>query len=236
MAKFKPFAKTIEVMVSHAMSPAERIKAVADVHTKAVAEADAQNRASFGRSLPSETWVDGRKGVPLTQINPDGGTILTRFEPVFDVVTFIGQLLHERSSKFRVSGDYDASHTLYADGAEVADWTHPPVAQVYVWMSSTPYARKIEGHSIADKKGKSAQGRAPQDGVYEGAVSLANKRFSNIARIRFTFEGAVGGMAQDYSAIALGGRKGGKTASAEKRAVHKKHNDNRFPAIRITLR
>lgn len=100
---------------------------------------------------------------------------------------------------------------------------HPPQAKEYLFMSSLPYARKIER----------GQGSAPDEGVYEGAVALATARYGNVAWIKFTFRSIAG---EDYSSVALGGRKGGKTAGHNLRTANRMHNETRYPAIVIRMK
>ena len=52
-----------------------------------------------------------------------------------------------------------------------------------VYLNIQPYARKIE------------RGESPQfpDGVYQAVAAIASRRFSNLAKITFTFEAPVGG-------------------------------------------
>ena len=104
-----------------------------------------------------------------------------------------------------LTGAYAASHKLYADGVET-DAQNPKPAERYVFLSTLPYARKIEGIRKGGEK-KPGQSKQAPDGVYEGVAALARARFGNLAWIRFTFD---------------------STAAQAK--------GDRFPAIAITLR
>jgi hypothetical protein len=87
-----------------------------------------------------------------------------------------------------LTGRYRASHTLFADGEEVAIGDTVPPASEYVFMSPLPYARKLER----------------LDGIYELVAAQARARFGNIARIDFSYRTAIG------SAI-IGGRIGNRS-------------------------
>lgn len=222
-------AWSAEVMVRESMDPKLAGQKIAQFHRGQVAKAKAENRQTLGgNAIPEKTYVDGRLGAPLESVKLDGGRILTVFPfAVAEILEYIDYLLTSRSP---VGGPpeptYGRSHRLFADGTET-DPEHPNLnAREWVFTTNVPYARKIER----------GQGSAPSEGVYQGAVALANKKFGNIANIKFTFEAIHEGGIQNYADVALGGRKGGKTASAAKRAAQKKHIDTRYPAIRIRLR
>lgn len=241
MARIKANGRALELAVSKALAPKERVKVIAQMHMKLVAEAAAHNRSVLGIVPPSETWVNGRKGAALETMNPDSGTIYTKFEIINDVVDYVWQLLVEHSpvgagdKRPGHPGMYRGSHRLFADGAEVEPGSDL-LAKEYVFISTLPYARKIEGARRGNVVKRPPESDQAPDGVYEATATMARKRFGNIADIKFSFRAVNEGSIQDYAAISLGGRKAGKTASAEKRAAYNKHNAGRFPAIVITSR
>lgn len=223
MARLQPYMKTTELMVRKGADPKKAAAMVANFHRSAVIEVRHHNRTISGSDNQEDeiTAVDGRRGAPLESVRLDGGTIDTLFPfPIADLLEYIDYLLITRSPV--LSGRYSRSHRLFADGIET-DPDHPDLnASSYTFTSSLPYARKIEGSQTREP-----QGSAPKEGVYRGAVALANQRYGNVARIAFTFQGIVGGGMQDYSAVAAG--KANKAARA-------RHNEQRYPAIRIRLR
>jgi hypothetical protein len=72
------------------------------------------------------------------------------------------------------------------------------MASRYEFVSTVPYARKIE------------RGLSPQapDGVYQVVAVLAQKRFGNVARIRFSYRALPGVEGrQPAIIIQIGGRR-----------------------------
>jgi hypothetical protein len=65
--------------------------------------------------------------------------------------------------------------------------TNPAPAQQYVFVNTDPYARKIEG----TKQKPPSSPQAP-DGVYQAVATLARK-FSNLAKITFSYQTVAGG-------------------------------------------
>jgi hypothetical protein len=167
-------------------------KQIAAFHMGRVADAKQRNRTLLAGAgdIREITTVDGKKGAPLESVKVDGGSIVTVFPfAVGEIIEYIDFLLISRSpiGPPGGAGTYSRSHRLFADGAE-ADPVNPPLdAKTYMFLSNLPYARKIEG-----AKTRKPQGKAPSEGVYRGAVTLANQRFSNFAEIKFTFQGLAG--------------------------------------------
>ncbi|CAH1658705.1 hypothetical protein CHELA1G11_12869 [Hyphomicrobiales bacterium] len=151
----------------------------ADIAREALAEAQEQNRKALGRLPPHETYVDGRKGAPLESVKPTG-TVLFEFDLYNELFSWIGEQLVLHSPV--LTGHYRQSHLFFADGAAVDPGAALPEAGEYLFVNDRPYARMIEGGS---------SDQAP-DGVYEAVAALANRRFGNVARIRFTYRTVVG--------------------------------------------
>ncbi len=202
-----PFAETIKVLVDSRLSPQARSLRVAAFAKDRIAQADATNAQALGAVPPKTVTVDGREGAPLESVNPDHGIIIAEWKLALDVIVWIGRTLKDRSPV--LSGRYRDSHTLYADSVE-ADWDKPPLAQEYTFLNPLPYARKIE-------IGKTESGRdfviQVENRIYERTADDAQARFGNIAKIRFTYQAAIGGY------------------------IAKRHGkDDRVPAIVVTLR
>ncbi|HEX4302835.1 MAG TPA: hypothetical protein VHZ78_08575 [Rhizomicrobium sp.] len=172
-----PIDRDIRLIIDETLSPAGRSKQFADAARAALGEADETNRRVLGRIPPNHTFVDGVEGATLDSVRPDG-VIVREYELVADLLVFIGDELRKVSPV--QSGRYQASHTLFADGAEVPIGVVVPEAREYVFLSSVPYARKIEG--AAGSPPESPQ--APK-GVYEITATKANSQFGNIARVQF---------------------------------------------------
>lgn len=196
--------KDIQPLLSDVLTGPARSQALAEFAAMAIEEAKETNRLALGRVPPYRTFVDGGEGRPLASVSPNG-VIVTEFEIISDALQWIGDQLEKHSPV--KTGRYQRSHTLLADGTEIALGAEIPSADEYVFINSQPYARKIE-------RGLSSQ--AP-DGVYQAVATLARQRFgSNIARITFSYRTLISGQL-------VGGRTGNRS-------------DQRNPAIIVKVR
>lgn len=200
--------KDISIILSQDLSPAAMSRVFGEFAQEKITEADGINRSILGRIPPRKVYVDGREGAALATVRPSG-VIVAEWELVTDALFFIGEELKKVSPVLR--GTYQASHTLFADGAEIAVGKEIPQASEYVFLSSVIYARKIEG--FPGRKPQSPQ--APK-GVYEITALKANGIYGNQAKIRF-------GWRKPFNGNLLGGRAGNKS-------------DGRVPAIVVTIR
>lgn len=213
MARIGNFRRDVEVLVSKTMGPYARREIFVKEARKILYETRRQNRQALGVDTPYQQIVDGNIGAPLTSINPDGGTIVFRFELFEPVLRWIHQQLMLNSPV--LTGRYQASHVLLADGDEVDDPdTYIPPAEEYFFINLQPYSRKIE-------RGLSKQ--APL-GVYQETQKQANARFGNIAKIKFS-----------YRSIIIPAEAAARF-DGDTRAVKKLVNDSRNPAIIVTMR
>lgn len=177
-ARVEPLERDLEVLFPDTFSPAARSKGLADFARGALTEAQEINRRALGRAPGHETFVDGRAGADENTVKPDG-VIVYEFELFDEAFAWIEEMLILHSPSR--SGRYAKSHIFFADGVE-ADPSAPPPAVDYAFVNRQPYARKIErGHSK----------QAP-NGVYEVVASMAQRRFGNMLRVRFTYRGVVG--------------------------------------------
>ncbi|WP_371346469.1 hypothetical protein [Ancylobacter sp. IITR112] len=199
---------------------ADRSRQFAAYAREALVEAQEVNRRATGQVPTHETFVDGRRGAALETVKPDG-TIVFEFDLLNDLFEWIGLTLMQHSPV--LSGRYQESHLFFADGVEVEPGATLPEAQEYSFVNAQPYARKIE------------RGQSPMapDGVYEAVATLASRRFSNVARVRFGYRSLPAGSIGDWA----------KTTNM--RASQNSRNrpgDKRFewltrqPAVVITLR
>jgi hypothetical protein len=157
-------------------------------------------------------------GVSEFAVNPFG-TIVYEYPVANDVLTFIGQQLEMHSpvgsGRDAHAGQYKASHVVFADGVQVPLTAALPPAHEYIFVSTLPYARKIED-------GESAQ--APS-GVYELTANEARKRYGNVARVEFIdYTGVFGVMVQTSRAT-----------YSRHTTRHMNKSPNRFPAISVTM-
>ncbi|GLK86685.1 hypothetical protein [Ancylobacter defluvii] len=173
-ARIEPIDRDIQAIIDTELSPAAQSRALAVFAAKQLADAQKTNTAALGYLPQHKTFVDGTEGRPLADVKPDGRVVFV-FDLVDDALTWIGEQLVKHSPV--LTGEYAASHTLLADGVEVSPGEPLPAAQEYIYLSSVPYARKIE-------RGLSRQ--APE-GVYEAVAVLAAQRFGNVASIRFSY-------------------------------------------------
>ena len=209
--------------VSDALSPERRKQIVVDYARAGLKESQEINKQAFGRVPPHDTFVDGRTDERLATVKPDKGVILFRFQLAFDLLEWIEDMpiIHSPVGKEPKSPEYAKSHVLFADGVQT-DPANPTPADVYVFLSVVPYARKIE-------RGLSNQ--APS-GVYEGVAAMASRRFGNIARIRFGFRSFTEGSLSGATPISDLRRQHGRRAASE---IAKAERDNRQPAIIIAM-
>lgn len=141
---------------------------------KSIAEIDAANDRAVGQDVKYRTFVDGAESANLESVK-FGGAIVARWELGVGVVDYIWDLLQNAGP--RKTGRYRASVRLFVDGRETRNPKDAAGAREALFVAGVPYARKIE-------RGK--KGYAPGH-VYEAVVAHAKARFSNIARIRFTY-------------------------------------------------
>lgn len=182
--KIEPIAKAIDLLVANTLSPKAQKEAVASFARGAIAEADATNRRVLGRVPARTITVDGREGAPLTDVRPDGGSIIVEYELINDVLIWIGETLRQRSPV--ISGKYRDSWTLLADGTEVSREETVPVADTYTFVNDVPYARKIEVGLT--ESGRPFVIQVPNR-IAERTAKDAAQRFGNVAKIKSTFIG-----------------------------------------------
>jgi len=129
-----------------------------------------------------------------------------------------------------LKGDYRDSITIFADDRAVADPAGAVGADQVVIMATVPYARKLEG--VAGKKYISSQ--AP-DGVFQVVAAMAKRRFSNQAKISYTFRN-IGGMTSSLEGWASGRRATNSKRFGVAKARRQYEKDTRNPAILIMFR
>ena len=173
MEKLSPFMREIEIFVSDLTDPKQKSARLAKFAEEGIKEVRKHNRTLTGSDSPYEVTVDGKKNAPLISVRPDG-VIVAEFDLIREVLEWIGEQLLFDSPY--LTGRYQRSHRLFADNVEVTPGNIPEAAE-FAFVNLVPYARKIE-------RGQSDQ--APE-GVYEAIAVTANKRFGNLARIRFSF-------------------------------------------------
>lgn len=172
--KIEPIDRDIALLLQNDLSPEARRATLANYANEQLAEAQAINKRAIGRVPDHETIVDGARGARVEQVRPDG-VIVFEFELLTDLFAWIGEQLIQASPS--LTGEYRRSHAFFAGGVEVDPGEVLPDADEYVFVSTSPYAGKIE-------RGQSDQ---TPDGVYQVVAALASRRFGNSVRIRFTY-------------------------------------------------
>lgn len=180
--KLQPLSRDLNIMIEETLSPTARSKAFADYARAELVEAKRINGNALGEVPPYRTWVDGTPEAPLETVDPDNGRILFEFEILLDVLVGVADMLYQKSPV--LTGLYRSSHTLFADGIEVSPSSAPP-AREYVFLNPLPYARKIE----VGKMNMIVPGSAH---VYEQVKQLASRRYSNVAKISFSYRAVSG--------------------------------------------
>ena len=203
--RVEPIDKDIDLIFKQDLSPEARSSTLANFARQALIEAEEVNLSALGHIPLHETFVDGRAGANEDSVRPDG-EIAYAFNILEDLFAWIGEQLVIHSPV--LTGQFAASFKFFADGIEIDPTMPAPQAAEYVFLNVQPYARKIE-------RGESPQ--AP-DGVFQAVAALAQRRFGNVARVRFSWRSPI---------LAYGGapsRRGGL------------EHETRTPAIVIKLR
>lgn len=184
----------------------ERVRAVTreqiiDLTVSRTIKNQAAIQTAFGHEAPIERFVDGQQNKPLNQVNPSGFT-LTRFELLTNVVDeAIKSLILASPVGPARGGHYRDDHWLYVNGVRRDAAEGGAVAigpgDTIVIFNARPYARKIEGGARERFRGRMTNRRpglsvqAP-NGIYEITARDLQRRFGNVATIRFAYRGLVG--------------------------------------------
>ena len=187
----QPLDRDIELIIKEDLSPEARSAVLAQYATEEIEEAKQINRRSIGVVPPYRTWVDGREDAPFKSVKPDG-VIIALFELLEEALRWIDKQLQTHSPV--LTGRYQRSHELFADGIEVNNPNNPPPAEEYIFVNSQPYARKIEGISIGGETIRPPQSKQAPNGVYQVVADLAQRKFGNVASVRFSYRTVIGGM------------------------------------------
>jgi hypothetical protein len=177
-----PVSRAIDALISANLSPEAQSALFAEFARGELTKADEINTEALGKPPEHVTIVDGRRGAEEESNRGNGSTIEYEFQVVLaSVFEWIGEqlVLHSPVGTGRDPhpGLFAKSFLFFADGTEVDPAHAVPKAAEYVFLNTQIYSRKIE------------QGESPQapDGVFEAVASMAAKRFSNVARITFSY-------------------------------------------------
>lgn len=179
-SRVQTMERDVELLIDDTLSPEARSESFGRAARKLISSQDDVNDAHLGRDVQYTTYVDGRE-TPLLEtakrvVVAEWDLLETVFQDILDL------LLEEAPV---LTGAYASSITLFADGIPVAPSlvAGVPEASEYYFAATVPYARKIER----------GQSRWAPDGVFQGVAALAQKRFGNIARVRYGFRSIRGG-------------------------------------------
>lgn len=159
------------------VSPAAQSAAIAEFAQEQLDDALKSNSGSLGTAPDFETFVDGRKDVPLAGVKP-GGTIVFEFHILSDLIAWVDEMLIEFSPV--KTGRYQRSHVLFVDGAKVDPNGNIPNGKEFVLLNLQPYAEEIENDLS----------RQAPDGVFQAVAALANEKFGQIAKVDFAYRPA----------------------------------------------
>jgi hypothetical protein len=218
--KLQPLSRELELAVRADLAPQERSKLIAQVAREDIAIIDRENDQAVGTDVAFDTFVDGSRGKALESVNPDQGTIAAVWRLQSDLIE--GNL---ESVAPAFSG---SDRTLSRLACAVRRWccgrsgeSADTAANEWVFISTVPYARKIE-------RGQSSKAA---DGVYESVAAIARQRFGNLAQISFAFR-SLSGSASDLGKWASQTRSGGRIRNEARRSDWLQ----RQPAIVIRMR
>lgn len=184
--RIQPLEQTLRLVVDRALSPKAQSAAVAAYARQKLKEAQQQNQRVLGRVPAHREFVDGSEGKALESVRPDGGRIAFTFEIAADLTGFILAELQRVSPVD--SGDYRKSHMIFADGREVEAGADLAGVDEVVFLNPQPYSRKIEAGAMKMRvEGTSA--------VYQQAARAAQRRFGNLASIKFSYRAPISGAA-----------------------------------------
>lgn len=175
-----PFERWVKVEVEGLKSPQQRSRALAAFAREDIAKERLANDQRLGKKgRPPRITVDGKRGVALGTVKPNG-RIEAELNTESTAVRWILRELELLSPT--LTGAYERSHTVFADGVEIDPARDLPDAREFVIASDLPYAKKLD-----PKDGLPARSKQAPKGVYASIAAVAATRFANEADIRFTF-------------------------------------------------
>jgi len=159
------------------LSPKARSASLAGFAREHLADAEKINTATLGFKPAHVTIVDGREGGSEDAVKPNG-SIVYEFNLMTDVFSWVAEQLHAFAPV--LSGRFKTSFEFFVDGALSSLEADLSAGREFVFMSSVPYAGKIEGENRAPESSQ-----APH-GVFEAIAILAQRRFPQVD-IAFTY-------------------------------------------------
>ncbi|MGE0719799.1 MAG: hypothetical protein AB7P02_30425, partial [Alphaproteobacteria bacterium] len=196
MARLQPVAQSFQLAIETTMAALQ--KSIVDTAQRE----HARVMATEPRPHQFTRRVDGVLDAPEEAVRP-AGVIVYEYDRFPLVAAGALDILREESPV--KDGDYRDGHVFFLNGTQVADLAGYRAGDEISISNLVPYARKIEVGRI--------RFRAPGGEVYRRALPRVRRAFGALADFRFEYRS----VALPY--IALGGRRGGRTAGAAKRSA-----------------
>jgi hypothetical protein len=189
--RINPIDRRVDLLFPEHFGPQARSQALAQFARVELGKAQEQNRKVLGRTPPHDTFVDGSRSDNLEAVKPDG-RIEFEFTVLEQTFEWIREMLRQNSPvgtppKDPHPGLYRDSHQFIADGRLVEPGQPTPPAREYVFVNTVPYARKIE------------RGQGGAKAVYHVVAEMAQRRFGNVARIKFGFSAPLFGGIEEWA-------------------------------------
>lgn len=173
----EPIDIDIQALIAEDLSPQAQSRALATFAREQLTEAETINAKALGFTPQHHVQVDGAEGVSEDRVRPNGEIVYT-FDLHADMLSWIIAELEALAPV--LSGRFRHSFELFIDGV-LADLAQElPEGRKFVFLSSMPYAGKIEGEH------KAPESEQAPDGVFEAVAALARLRFPQ-ADIAFSY-------------------------------------------------
>ena len=185
--RLDPIRKDFEIILAEELSPQGRSKAFANFARVQLHDAQEINRRALGRVPEHETYVDNRKSENLDAAQR---LIVFEFDLMEDSFIWIHQML-QKHSPYK-TGRYRNNHFFFVDGVEADPTAAQTIDREAFFINAVPYARKI---------GRGLSRQAP-DGVYQVVAKMAQRRFGNSLRIKFSYRNLSGVVPRGPNALA----------------------------------
>lgn len=230
--KIDPIERVTNGFIPAGISLLEQQRLAGIMAREGIEWAKSVNKSVLGRVPPYVTTVDGVKDGALESVRLDGGQVITEFELIGELLSWVWLTLIARSPN--KSGAYARGHKLFADNQEIDPSKEPPVADEYVFINVEPYARRLE-------VGKTNTGRdfliSVPNRIYERTAKDAKARFGNVANIKSTFRALTEGyrLKRNQSTRRFS-PKGGFFTERKQRLDRVAGTQITVPAIYITLK
>lgn len=164
----EPINLDIYALVDEELSPKAQSRALAKFAREQLVDVENINAQALGFVPAHHVEVDGVQGASEDSVKPSG-TIVYTFDLHADALSWIIDELRQFAPV--LFGHFRESFELFVDGALADINGEIPEGRQFIFMSSAPYAGKIEGENRAPESEQ-----AP-DGVFEAVAALARVRF-----------------------------------------------------------